>query len=208
MGCPPSHSNKHIYHRRNMAQAKIRKDYVFTDKPIGVGAFSQVYPAVKASNPNFNVAIKAIAKRGLNRKQVGAIHREIEILADLDHPNVVKYYESYEDRTNLFIVMELLQGVTLARKLREQRFTEYGAAVVLKHLLEAVKHCHEHNVAHRDIKTDNLMIDEAGKVTLIDFGLSKMSSKKDNLKSCAGTPMFMAPEILKEKYSVKCDLWS
>ena len=203
-GVHPNEYNKHVIKGRSKtARVEVQKKYIFQGKPVGVGAFSHVYPAVSALNPAVRVAIKAINKAWMTRSQIKSFHREIEILATLNHPNVIRYIESYEDSQYLFIVMELFHGTTLANRVRHKRFTEYGAAVVMHQLLSAIEYCHSKNVAHRDIKTDNILIDDAGHITLIDFGLSKNYSKKENLKTCAGTPMFMAPEILKEIYTPK-----
>lgn len=144
----------------------------------------------------------------MNKSQVKACHREVEILAQLNHPNIVKYYECYEDKQYMFIVMELVRAMSLTQKMNQRRFTEYGVAVVMKQLFCALEYIHSEKVSHRDVKPDNILIDEVGKITLIDFGLSKNYEKKNNLKTCAGTPMFMPPEMRYGVYSDKCDMWS
>ena len=77
----------------------------------------------------------------------------------------------------------------------------------MKSLFQAINHCHAIDVIHRDIKPENIMITKEGQVRLIDFGLSK-ASKKKNLSTVAGTPYYMAPEVLEGSYGAKADIWS
>lgn len=77
----------------------------------------------------------------------------------------------------------------------------------MRELFSAINHCHSQNIIHRDIKPENIMISNSGTVRLIDFGLSK-ASKKKNLTTIAGTPYYMAPEVLSGNYKEKADIWS
>lgn len=108
------------------------------------------------------------------------------------------------------IVTELIPGSNLNEEInkRSQHFTEEEVANIMHQLISAVHHIHSIGIAHRDIKPENIMINELGKVTLIDFGLSKAYSKERVLKTKAGSPLFMAPEVhWKKEYSSKCDIW-
>ena len=78
----------------------------------------------------------------------------------------------------------------------------------MKQLFQAINHCHAQNIVHRDIKPDNIMITNDDSVRLIDFGLSKASKKGKQLKTVAGTPYYMSPEVLEGAYSKKADIWS
>jgi len=78
----------------------------------------------------------------------------------------------------------------------------------MKQLFQAINHCHAQNIVHRDIKPDNIMITNDDSVRLIDFGLSKASKKGKQLKTVAGTPYYMSPEVLDGAYSKKADIWS
>lgn len=79
----------------------------------------------------------------------------------------------------------------------------------MENLLRAINHCHANRIVHRDIKPENIMIGADGELKLIDFGLSKKcKSKNSHMNTIAGTPHFMAPEVLVEDYNYKCDIWS
>jgi len=82
------------------------------------------------------------------------------------------------------------------------------AAGYMKALFQAINHCHAQGIVHRDIKPDNIMITETDTVRLIDFGLSKASNNKAKMTTVAGTPYYMAPEVLEGSYSSKADIWS
>lgn len=77
----------------------------------------------------------------------------------------------------------------------------------MKQLFSSINHCHANGIVHRDIKPENIMINDEDEVRLIDFGLSKVSKKKQ-MHTVAGTPFYMAPEVLNENYGAKADIWS
>ena len=134
---------------------------------------------------------------------------EVAILNKLDHPNIVKYYETYDDQKYIYLVMEFIKGQQLFEKItaqENQTLHEHVAATYMKSLFQAINHCHAQGIIHRDIKSENIMITDSGSVRLIDFGLSKASKK--NLKTIAGTPYYMAPEVLDGNYGQKADIWS
>ena len=137
---------------------------------------------------------------------------EITILKNLDHPNIIKYFETYENNKYFYIVMEYCAGgelfdVIAKKAQKEGSFNESEAAEMMKKLLKAINHCHSQNIAHRDIKPENIMITEDGDLKLIDFGLSKQVKNK-KMKTIVGTPYYIAPEVLQGKYGLKCDIWS
>ena len=102
---------------------------------------------------------------------------EIKILASLDHPNVVKYYETYESPNYLYLIMEYCQGGMLFNQLIEKKedFTEERAARVMNSLFLAVNHLHNKGIAHRDLKPENIMYGSDERIKIIDFGLSKLT---------------------------------
>jgi len=88
-------------------------------------------------------------------------------------------------------------------------FSEREAAHIMKRLLRAINHCHASGVVHRDIKPENIMIGKDGEYKLIDFGLSRrISNKNSTMSTIAGTPYYMAPEVIDGDYTSMCDIWS
>lgn len=134
--------------------------------------------------------------------QIDSIMQEVEILTHLDHPNIVKYYETYVDEKYIYLVMEYIGGGELFDKIAEQEnqvFTEPIAREYIKKLLGACHHMHSQGVVHRDIKPENIMLDATGELKLIDFGLSKKQAANNKmLKTMLGTPYYMAPEVLNQ----------
>jgi calcium-dependent protein kinase len=91
-------------------------------------------------------------------------------MASLDHPNIVKYYETYDREDYLYLVMEYCSGGDLIDRLSDNEpFTEFHAANIMKKLMKAVIHCHSSKIIHRDIKPENVMFQKDGEVKLIDF---------------------------------------
>ena len=100
----------------------------------------------------------------------------------LDHPNIVKYFETYDDTKYIYLVMEYCPGGELFDKIasqKDQLFNESEACVIMEELFRAINHCHANGIVHRDIKPENIMIGKDGNIKLIDFGLSKRSKSKN-----------------------------
>lgn len=206
--CQGAKINKDNVTRVRHAGKQVKKSYNVSNKIIGKGAFAKVYMGQSIANPDLKVAVKTINKLYMGDEDLKAIGDEVEVLKALDHPNIVKYYETYDDPRFMFIVMEYCKGHTLGHQLKQMKsFTEEDTAFILQQLLSAIHHCHSSNVSHRDIKPDNIMLDSDYNVTLIDFGLSKLTTK-NRLKSVIGSPLYMSPEVFKGKYTNKCDIWS
>ena len=156
------------------------------------------------------------------------VNEEVKIIAMLDHPNIVKYIESYEDDANLFIVMEYLEEATELQKIIDTKFKEMNADPALKSeslfeenelcrimrmILSGLHHIHSNNVVHRDLKPENCLLEKNGQVRIIDFGLSKMVHRTDEGQFMMGTPYYLAPEVHElqgsnEAYRQPLDVWS
>ena len=179
-------------------------------KVLGSGAFGKVFLTHNKHNPDHNVAIKVMNKQKL-KDHLDAIKEEVNILTKLDHPNIVKYYETYIDEKYIYLVMEYIGGGELFEKIAQQKnqvFSEEMAADYMKKLFGALHHMHSQKVVHRDIKPENIMLSQNDELKLIDFGLSKRQEGNKKLKTIAGTPYYMAPEVLEGQYDSKCDTWS
>lgn len=138
---------------------------------------------------------------------------EIELLRQLDHPNIVKIFEFFQDDKRFYIVTELLKGGELFDKIiKYKKFTEYDAAKYMKQVLSALAYCHSHHIVHRDLKLENLLLEsnsEDSPLKIIDFGASICYEYDKKMKGKKGTPYYIAPEVLLKKYyDEKCDVWS
>ena len=138
---------------------------------------------------------------------------------NMDHPNIVKFYQCMYDNNYINIVMELVRGIPLSDYLIERgRIPEDQSQVIIYDIMCAMKYYHQQRIVHRDIKLDNIMLTglESGdprdiRVKIIDFGMSKLTrgKKKINLQTYCGTIDFIAPEILEgNNYDCSCDSWS
>lgn len=138
--------------------------------------------------------------------------REIHLLRQLSHPNIIQLFEAIETPRNIHIVMEYVNGSSLHRYVRRRssrKVDEGEARRLFRQIVEAVKYCHDNNIAHRDIKMENIILDQSGMPKLIDFGFSTKGIDK-NLKLFCGTPSYMSPEIVarKEFMAGPADVWA
>ena len=127
---------------------------------MGSGSFGKVFLTHNKHNSDHKVAIKVLNKKKLN-DQLEAIMQEVDILTNLDHPNIVKYYETYIDEKYIYLVMEYIGGGELFDKIasmENQVFSEEMAAEYMTKLFGALNHMHSQGVVHRDIKPENIML--------------------------------------------------
>jgi calcium-dependent protein kinase len=132
----------------------------------------------------------------------------VEILKSLDHPNIVRAFETFDYRGRLYIVMELCGGKDLYSR---DPYTEVQAKRIMTSLLEAVSYLHSKGIVHRDLKYENIMfIDDTpnAEIRLIDFGLSQKFATGEHLHAFVGTVYTMAPELINGDYDAKADIWS
>ena len=216
-----SSPRKHSFRKEETTTSfsDIRKIYKFDPKILGSGHFGTVRLASLFSNPSKKYAVKTIFKEKV-KKDLHLLRRELEILKTLDHPNIVKFYEVYQDEKFFHLVMEYCSGGELLQRIVDQRhLNEKEAALIMKKIISATKYLHERGICHRDLKPENFLFSHKGKdgeVKIIDFGLSKqydasmMESEAafKELKTVVGTALYVAPEVLKGKYDFRCDNWS
>ena len=180
---------------------------------IGSGAFGKVY---KVQNIIINQvrAMKVVKKDSINfqddKKQ---FLKEIEMLMNLDHPNIIKIFEYYVDDLNYYVIMEFAEGGELYEQINKlKNFKEKHAAMIMQQLLSAVCYMHSKGIVHRDIKPENIMLESKSSedlsIKLIDFGTSNFIKNNQHLSMKIGTPYYIAPEVLKKNYGYECDIWS
>ena len=158
---------------------KIEKTLKFRDNyMIGQSMGSSHYGEVrKCKNIRSNVirAVKIYQKEKLNKFEFERLTNEIEILKRLDHPNIIKLYEFYEDDNRYYLVTELCTGGEVIDVLaNKEKVTEKEASIIIAQMLSAIAYCHRQNVIHRDLKCDNIMFDVNNKIDikLTDFSAS------------------------------------
>ena len=191
----------------------IRQEYRFKNQ-LGGGHFGTVRRAYRISdkkNKNKFYAIKSIPMKNLSCN-IDDFIKEVDIISTLDHPNIIKFYETFHDDYFFHIVMELCQGKEIVQQMGNYGFIEEKkvAKIIFKVLL-AIVHCHNRGVTHRDLKPENILFESEEKdaeIKLIDFGLSRKYDKEQKMHSILGTPYYVAPEVLKGEYDEKCDIWS
>lgn len=179
---------------------------------LGEGSFSEVF-LCEHRTTKLKRVIKRIYKNRFTKDLNESIMNEIEILSKIDHTNVIKIIEFFEDDHNIFLITEFLEGGELYDKLIEKNnFSELDASKILKQILNSVSYIHNNNIIHRDLKLENIMFEEKENrnldLKIIDFGTSRKIQRNQILSSFFGTPYYMAPEIFKKSYNNKCDIWS
>ena len=188
----------------------VHSQYTFT-KVIGHGQFGTVREAFRRSDADKKTfAIKSISKKNLQNNSK-SLKREFKIMRIVNHVNIVRLYEAYEDQLFLHLVMENCTGGNIFERISQNGpFSEENASNLMKQLLETVEYLHSNNIAHRDLKPENLMYESVDSelVKICDFGTSIISSENNQLYSLVGTPYYLAPEVVDRRYSKSCDVWS
>ncbi|KAG4306291.1 hypothetical protein PORY_000279 [Pneumocystis oryctolagi] len=179
---------------------------------LGEGGFARCFLVTNGRGVRF--AAKVIAKTTLrSMKNRTKLFGEIKIHQSLDHPNIVKFIDCFEDATNVYLILELCENKTLMDMLRKRkRFTEPECRFFLLQVLGAIKYMHSRKVIHRDLKLGNLFLDENMNIKIGDFGLAALLiSDDERKKTICGTPNYIAPEVLfgkQEGHSFEVDLWA
>jgi len=192
--------------------SRLRDLYEVESTGLGEGTYGAVSKCVQKGVPGGRPrAVKAMSKRSTQPDQVG---REVEVMRALDHPNVVRLYETFQDHSYVYLVMELCDGGELLDAITSAEFfTEVQAASVMQQVVRGVNYMHQHFVCHRDLKPENFLLQAPGPIEsvtikIIDFGLACMFQKGTKMRSRVGSPYYMCPEVLNKEYDQSCDLWS
>jgi serine/threonine protein kinase len=137
--------------------------------------------------------------------------QEFAILMQLNHESVINLYETFESAKHILFVIELCSGGDLLNYVRKRRkLKESYAKYIFKQIIDGLAYCHQHNILHRDIKLDNILINGRGRIKICDFGVSKVVTQGAKIFEQCGTPAYIAPEILKgDGYDgYTSDIWS
>lgn len=177
-------------------------------KKVGQGASGHVYVA-KTLATGKKVAIKEMDLAHQPRKEL--IVNEILVMKESQHPNIVNFLESYLVKNNeLWVVMEYMEGGALTDIIENNTMEEDQISSICFETCKGLGHLHSQSIIHRDIKSDNVLLDALGRVKITDFGFcAKLTDQKSKRATMVGTPYWMAPEVVKQKeYGAKVDIWS
>lgn len=190
-------------------------------KMLGRGSFARVYLA-KSLVTGERFAVKAFSKEYIENQDKGreSLLIELDILRELDHPNMIKFLEIHETQHSLYLVMEVLEGGEIF-SLSDGKLSPENAYEIVKSLLEGIKYLDRKGIIHRDLKPSNIVLKHKNRslkenvIKIVDFGLSSFINVDEYLYKRCGTPGFVAPEVINAnkydpelKFSSKCDVFS
>ncbi|VDO31105.1 unnamed protein product [Onchocerca flexuosa] len=195
---------------RIRADAKFSKYYDCMDE-LGEGKFGKVYRCREKAT-GLELAAKRIKiKRDADRDKV---EREVAIMTQLRHPRIAQIYDAFATPDNdVVLIMEIVSGGELFDRVVDENYilTELAVVMIVCQICEAISYIHSKNIVHLDIKPENIMcVSQTGnRIKLIDFGLAQFYDGSSNLLFMAGTPEFVAPEVIKfEPIDFYTDMWS
>src|SRR3989338_6170186 len=175
---------------------------------LGKGAFGTVVKGLDISSGK-TVAVKKIKTQGMQKEALAEVEKEWSLLAQLDHPNILKCYEAVHTPGALYLVLEYAESGSLQQLLK--RFGHLEEPLIARYLrstLLALAYLHSHNVIHRDIKAANILMTKTGDVKVADFGIATTLSEASS-STTPGSPFWLAPEVIEmEPITSASDLWS
>ena len=181
------------------------------EKPIGKGGFCTVYKAsFKETKKSY--ALKVIDKSILNNEeQIKNIVNEINIMNELDSPNLLKLVTNFEDENHIYIILPLCPNGQLYDIIHKpkQKIKDIIIKKYLYQSIEAINSLHKKNIIHRDIKPENILIDNDDNAQLSDYGISTHCKEGETRNTYCGTDEYLAPEVIRgEPYDEKIDIWA
>lgn len=193
---------------------EISKRYQIDAKEIGSGGYGKVFVAKDREMQNRMVAIKKVMVFDDEKKK--AFQKEVAIMKELDHPNICKLLETYEQGRFMYFVMELCEGREVFDRIMDHgQIEEKTTADIVRQSASALKYAHNRGIAHRDMKPENICFctddPKDNQIKVIDWGLGFYFGEA-RMSSAVGSLTYAAPEVLEaqavEGYSCACDLWS
>jgi calcium-dependent protein kinase len=182
-------------------------------KKLGSGSFAQVMLCLHLPT-HTQRAVKIIKKASICTSQQDSVFilKEFKILRELDHPNIVRCFEVFEDDNCCYISTEYCPaGDLFSEIIKLKKFQESQASEIIKQVLSALVYCHEKGVSHRDLKPENILLMETNEnlsIKLADFGNSIEFNNQSKLTGCFGSAYYIAPEVFENFYNESCDIWS
>ncbi|KAF9937881.1 hypothetical protein BGZ67_000767 [Mortierella alpina] len=179
---------------------------------LGSGNFATVFRATHRRT-GIVYAVKVVNKKGgFSAKVESSLEREIGILMGIDHENLLRICEVFNETEFYYVVTELApDGELFDQIIDKQKFTESETRHIFRQVLAGVQYLHERGVVHRDLKPENILVmdKEAMTVKISDFGLAKMIGEQVFFNTICGTPSYVAPEVIRNtQYGKGVDMWS
>jgi serine/threonine protein kinase len=186
----------------------VWNSYYIHKRILGSGSCSKVYYGIHKVK-NQEVAIKKIAFDELPDMMKARTIKEINILQSVDHPNIIKLYDYKFDKNKLFLITEYCNGGNLSEWIKKEK-SSIEILTVINQILEGLNYLQENRIIHRDIKPQNILIQEPLTVKICDFGFSQTFKEQINMfNTVCGTPLYMSPEIINmQPYTLKSEIWS
>lgn len=165
---------------------------------IGRGGFGKVWKVYHKKYKTYYAMKEMSKKKIIDKKSEKSIKSERNLLSNIYHPFIVNMHYSFQDRDNLYLIMDILTGGDLRYHIcKRRRFSEEQSKFFVSCIILSLEYIHSNNIIHRDLKPENLVLDRKGYMKLTDFGIAKIYCKdKDNSNDTSGTPGYMAPEVL------------
>ncbi|KAM5281281.1 serine/threonine-protein kinase SIK1 [Ctenodactylus gundi] len=195
---------------RQGQQKPLRVGFYDVERTLGKGNFAVVKLA-RHRVTKTQVAIKIIDKTRLDSSNLEKIYREVQLMKLLNHPHIIKLYQVMETKDMLYIVTEFAKNGEMFDYLTSNgRLSEGEARKKFRQILSAVGYCHSHHIVHRDLKTENLLLDGNMDIKLADFGFGNFYQSGEPLSTWCGSPPYAAPEVFegKEYEGPQVDVWS
>ena len=198
--------------RRGVPETKFDNNYR-KDRRLGGGSYGEVFACLhRITGQQF--AVKVISKARLGTEiERESVENEVNILAEIHHPNVMRVFEIFEDNSNFYVVSEVMQGTLLTEIYRRRGNAQISAKRILFQIIYAVNSLHERNIVHRDLKPENILVGHNFDIKISDFGFAiKMRQHQQNIS--VGTPLYMAPELIRDEqgnqlqYGRPVDIWA
>lgn len=186
------------------------KKYVLINK-IGEGGYAVVM-LCENFDDHQTYAVKIGKKESMNNNDVNTLKKEFHVVHRLDHPNIMRAFELYEEKRHFYVVMEFIEGGELFDRIAaKKQYSESDARAAAKSVLEGLAYLHEHNLVHRDIKPENLLLkskEDDTSIKIADFGLCRHAYGL-SITERSGTPNYVAPEMVVGKpYGKAVDMWA
>lgn len=178
---------------------KVR-DFIIKE-PIGTGSYGTVYTCYRQNDKKNLLVIKQISLFGMDDTQIAEVKNEATLLSKMNHENIVKYYDSFVENNNWFIVMEYCNGGDLYNYLKKNKTPLKEAQIfsIFIQICNGLNYIHNVKVIHRDLKSLNIFLTKDFNVRIGDLGVAKILSQTGHAKTFIGTPYYLPPEICKEE---------